>query len=50
MNLPDALIAHEGIFATHFLTVGHQDKSKFHSKCFRRLTHFGIYRTRNLGL
>jgi hypothetical protein len=28
MNLPDAPIAHEGFFATHFLTVSDQDKSK----------------------
>ena len=28
MNLPDAPIAHEGCFATHFFTVSDQDKSK----------------------
>jgi len=28
MNLPDAPIAHEGFFATHFFTVKHQEKSK----------------------
>jgi catechol 2,3-dioxygenase-like lactoylglutathione lyase family enzyme len=28
MNLPDAPIAHEGFFATHFFTVSDQDKSK----------------------
>jgi catechol 2,3-dioxygenase-like lactoylglutathione lyase family enzyme len=28
MNLPDALIAHQGFFATHFFTVSDQDKSK----------------------
>jgi hypothetical protein len=28
MNLPDAPIAHEGFFATHFFTVRDQDKSK----------------------
>jgi hypothetical protein len=28
MNLPDAPIAHEGFFATHFLTASDQDKSK----------------------
>jgi hypothetical protein len=28
MNLPDAPIAHEGFFATHFLFVSDQDKSK----------------------
>jgi catechol 2,3-dioxygenase-like lactoylglutathione lyase family enzyme len=28
MNLPDAPIAHEGFFATHFLAVSDQDKSK----------------------
>ena len=28
MNLPDAPIAHEGFFATHFLTVKDQEKSK----------------------
>src|SRR5262249_9755987 len=28
MNLPDAPIAHEGFFATHFLTVRDQEKSK----------------------
>jgi hypothetical protein len=28
MNLPDALIAQEGFFATHFFTVRHQEKSK----------------------
>jgi len=28
MNLPDAPIAHEGFFATHFFTVKDQDKSK----------------------
>ena len=27
MNLPDAPIAHEGFFATHFFTVSDQDKS-----------------------
>jgi hypothetical protein len=26
MNLPDAPIAHEGFFATHFFTVSDQDK------------------------
>jgi hypothetical protein len=26
MNLPDAPIAHEGFFATHFLTVTDQEK------------------------
>ena len=29
MNLPDAPIAHEGFFATHFFTVKDQDKSKY---------------------
>jgi hypothetical protein len=28
MNLPDAPVAHEGFFATHFFTVRDQDKSK----------------------
>jgi len=28
MNLPDASIAPEGLFATHFFTVSDQDKSK----------------------
>jgi catechol 2,3-dioxygenase-like lactoylglutathione lyase family enzyme len=28
MNLPDAPIAHEGFFATHFFTVREQEKSK----------------------
>jgi hypothetical protein len=28
MNLPDAPIAHEGLFATHFFSVSDQDKSK----------------------
>ena len=28
MNLPDAPIAHEGFFATHFFTVRDQDRSK----------------------
>ena len=28
MNLPDAPIAHEGFFATHFFTVGDLEKSK----------------------
>jgi hypothetical protein len=28
MNLPDAPFAHQGFFATHFLTVSDQDKSK----------------------
>jgi catechol 2,3-dioxygenase-like lactoylglutathione lyase family enzyme len=28
MNLPDAPIAHQGFFATHFFTVSDQDKSK----------------------
>jgi hypothetical protein len=28
MNLPDAPIAHEGFFGTHFFTVSDQDKSK----------------------
>ena len=28
MNLPDAPIAHEGFFATHFFTVKDQEKSK----------------------
>jgi hypothetical protein len=28
MNLPDAPIAHEGFFATHFFTVRDQQKSK----------------------
>jgi len=28
MNLPDAPIAREGFFATHFLTVGELEKSK----------------------
>ena len=28
MNLPDAPIAHEGFFATHFFTVSDQEKSK----------------------
>ena len=28
MNLPDAPIPHEGFFATHFLTVSDQDKSR----------------------
>ena len=28
MNLPDAPIAHEGFFATHFFTVSDQDKWK----------------------
>jgi catechol-2,3-dioxygenase len=28
MNLPDAPIAHEAFFATHFFTVNNQDKSK----------------------
>src|ERR1700722_13759771 len=28
MNLPDAPIAHDGFFATHFLTVRDQEKSK----------------------
>ena len=28
MNLPDAPIAHEGFFATHFFAVSDQDKSK----------------------
>ena len=28
MNLPDAPIADEGFFATHFFTVSDQDKSK----------------------
>ena len=28
MNLPDAPIAHQGLFATHFFTVSDQDKSK----------------------
>ena len=28
MNLPDAPIAHEGFFATHFFTVSDLDKSK----------------------
>ena len=27
MNLPDAPIAHEGFFATHFFTVSDQEKS-----------------------
>ena len=26
MNLPDAPVAHEGFFATHFFTVSDQDK------------------------
>ncbi len=28
MNLPDARIAHKGLFATHFFTVSDQDKSQ----------------------
>jgi len=28
MNLPDAPIAHQGFFATHFFTVRDQEKSK----------------------
>jgi hypothetical protein len=28
MNLPDAPIAQEGFFATHFFTVSDQEKSK----------------------
>jgi hypothetical protein len=28
MNLPDAPIAHEGFFATHFFTVKDQETSK----------------------
>ena len=28
MNLPDAPFTHEGFFATHFLIVSDQDKSK----------------------
>jgi hypothetical protein len=28
MNLPDAPIAHQGFFATHFFTVSGQDKPK----------------------
>ena len=28
MNLPDAPIAHEGFFATHFFTARDQEKSK----------------------
>ncbi len=28
MNLPDAPIAHEGFFATHFFAVSDQEKSK----------------------
>jgi catechol 2,3-dioxygenase-like lactoylglutathione lyase family enzyme len=28
MNLPDAPIAHEGFFVTHFFTVRDQEKSK----------------------
>jgi hypothetical protein len=28
MNLPDAPIAHEGFFATHYFTVSNQEKSK----------------------
>jgi hypothetical protein len=28
MNLPDAPIAHEGFFATYFVTMSDQDKSK----------------------
>ncbi|MGA9964290.1 MAG: hypothetical protein WBQ10_03720 [Terriglobales bacterium] len=28
MNLPDAPIAHEGFFATHFFAVRDQEKSK----------------------
>ena len=28
MNLPDARIAHEGYFASHFFTVSDQEKSK----------------------
>jgi hypothetical protein len=28
VNLPDAAIAHEGFFASHFFTVSDQDKSK----------------------
>jgi hypothetical protein len=28
LNLPDAPIAHEGFFATHFFTVKDQEKSK----------------------
>jgi hypothetical protein len=28
MNLPDALIAHEGFFTTHFFTARDQDRSK----------------------
>jgi hypothetical protein len=28
MNLPDAPIAHESFFATHFFTVSDQEKSK----------------------
>ena len=28
MNLPDAPIAHEGFFVTHFFTVKDQEKSK----------------------
>ena len=28
MNLPDAPIAREGFFASHFFTVSDQDKSK----------------------
>jgi extradiol dioxygenase family protein len=28
MNLPDAPIAHEGFFATHFFTVSDLEKSK----------------------
>jgi len=33
MNLPDAPIAHEGFFPTHFFTVSDQDKSKdFYSR------------------
>jgi len=28
VNLPDAPIAHEGFFATHFFTVSDEDKSK----------------------
>ena len=28
MNLPDAPIAHEGFFATHFFTVKDQERSK----------------------
>jgi hypothetical protein len=36
MELPDAPIAHEGFFVTHFLTVRDQEKSKDLDRSTRR--------------